>query len=205
MINRILVAIMSLFLVCGVEATPRNKVVSKGKKQANTHELYVEYKTIDHNAESYRIWFNSENYIYYNDKEFNLMFYNVNYSHIFGNVEQFIIDSEIACNKALKLHSKLNFNNYNFDGTDKTIKCLISRPLYEWYYRIENNKHYIQLYVRENEWSEFKCIFGKEIDKYCDKVAKAFVTSYNNYCLIRNMRNNIENVKREELEKAIYD
>lgn len=208
MINRIIVAIMSLFLVCGVEAAPRNKVVSKGKKQES--ELFVRYKSINHNLTYYTISINSENYIYYDDRDFKLIFYGKNYSEIFGNVEQFIIDTENACIEANNKYISDTFHGKDYKNIQQTTTTkkgfysenLIDRPLYQFNYVVDNNIFHIQLLVRENEWNKWNYVYAKDISKnYCTSLISAFVTSYNDYLERLNVKQNAIRVSNKEIHK----
>lgn len=216
MIKRILLAIMALFLVCGVEAAPRNKVAHKRNnkptkviKKQDTEYLVKYKKTIDYNKGSYKININSKNYIYYDDVDFNLMFDGKNYSWIFGYVEQFIIDTERVCVEAKAKFQTLSM--YNLSNVQQATKTplgfysinLLDKPLYQYNYVVENNKHYIQLLVRENEWSDYYYVYSKDIEIYLDAISAAFVTSYYDYIRKANLKQKTIKSSNQDLKKIL--
>lgn len=206
------VVIIVLFLACvnNSYSAPRKNFKKKAKVEIKQDiELFTMYKTLDLNKESYKIYFNEKNYIQYDDVDFNLMFNGKNYSWVIGNIEQFVVDTENACIKASNTYNELKLRNYDFSNVQQTTKTdkgfysrnIIDRPLYQFNYVIDNNVHYLQLLVRENEWSEYHYVFSKDIEKHINQVSKAFCTSYNQYLLLSNLKQNAIKVTNKEMNK----
>lgn len=196
---------ISMFFLLGLgvvtnaapKSSKKDKIVNN-KTATKKPENFVTYKkSVDYNNyDSWRISVNNHCYVYYDDVYFKLMFYNKNYSEIL-NVEEFCTDTEIACNKAIEKYHELKYKNYDWNYiqqttlTNGTYANILDKPLYQFNYVIENNVHFIQLLVRENEWSDYHYVYSLEIGEYASKLIKVFTISYMTYLTMAKSKMNV--------------